>query len=233
MSHDRQGVWVDLGRMPYGDAWALQRRLVEARIAGAVPDTVLFVEHPPVITLGRKVRDEARGTLAGVPVFEVERGGDLTYHGDGQLVAYPIVALGEGRSDIGRYLRALEAAVIDAIARFGLSAQRRAPHTGVWVGERKVASIGVALRSWVTYHGLAINVTDAPLEAFRKLVPCGLPGAVMTSLAQLAAPSPPPSLPHVQAALIDTLASSLDLSLQPQSLAGLTARLPNASLHVS
>lgn len=203
--------------MPYGDAWALQRRLVEARIADAVSDVVLFVEHPPVVTLGRKVRDEARVTLDGVPVFEVERGGDLTYHGDGQLVAYPIVALREGERDIGRYLRNLEAAILTTLAAFGVQGERRPPHTGAWVEDRKVASIGVALRGWVTYHGLALNVTDAPLRAFRRLSPCGLPGAVMTSLSELV--SPPPTLRDVRDALVPALEAHLGLALRETTLA--------------
>ena len=180
---------VDLGRVPYGDAWALQRALVARRIAGLLPDTLLLLEHDPVVTLGRKVRGEARAS-AGIPVFEIERGGDLTYHGPGQLVGYPIVLLPEPRRDLGRYLRDLEEIVIRAIGRFGVRGERRAGWTGVWVGERKIASLGIAVKRWVTYHGFALNVTDEPLAAFRKLNPCGLPGAVMTSLESCAQPAP-------------------------------------------
>jgi lipoyl(octanoyl) transferase len=181
------GRLVDLGLMAYADAHARQLELVAARQREAAPDTLLLAEHPHVITLGRRPGAAAHVLGAGdVPVVEVERGGDVTYHGPGQLVAYPVLLLREGERDLHRYLRCLEGAVIRALAEIGVDdAQRRDGATGVWVGERKVASIGVACRRWVTFHGLAVNVaTD--LGYFARIQPCGFDAAVMTSVSELA-----------------------------------------------
>lgn len=195
---------VDLGRVEYGAAWALQKRTVERRAAGLVPDTLLVLEHEPVVTLGRRVRQgQTREGLAGVPTFEVERGGDLTYHGPGQLVVYPILLLPEAHRDVVRFLRDLEEAVLRTLLHFGLPGVRREGFTGVWVGERKVASLGVAVRQWVTYHGLSLNVTAEPEAAFHRLSPCGLPGAVMTSMESLA------GRPHEVAVVADVLCAQL------------------------
>ncbi len=177
------GKLLDLGRLDYEEAWALQKRLVAERQAGGGADTLVLVEHPDVITLGR--RKSARDNVLSdeIPVVEVERGGDVTYHGPGQLVGYPILALDGEERDLHRFLRALEQGLIDACAALGLDAGRKAGWTGVWLGERKVASIGIAVRRWVTYHGFALNVaTD--LARFRAINPCGLDAAVMTSLAE-------------------------------------------------
>jgi lipoyl(octanoyl) transferase len=177
-----------LGRTAYADAHARQQELVAERIAGRVGDVLLLTEHEPVITVGRGTSAEEQRVLAatGIPVVEVERGGEATYHGPGQLVAYPILELPEGRRDLHRYLRDLEQVGIDALAAFGVPGQRRAGYTGVWIGEHKVASIGVAVRRWVTWHGLALNVTT-DLAAFRTFQPCGLDAALMTRLADHAA----------------------------------------------
>lgn len=180
-----------LGRRPYADVHALQEELVEQRIAGAIPDTLVLVEHEPVVTVGRKA---GRAEVAGVqlPVFEVERGGEATYHGPGQVVAYPILALPEGRRDLHEYLRDLEDVVLRVLAEVDVEGRRVEGKTGVWIGDKKVASIGVAVRRWVTWHGLALNVhTD--LEAFRPFRPCGLDPDVMTRVADHA---------HVPPALI-------------------------------
>jgi lipoate-protein ligase B len=174
---------VDLGRIAYEEAWTLQKELVERRFREEIPDVLLLLEHEPVVTLGRSVRGE-RLLLPGVPVFEVERGGDLTYHGPGQLVGYPIFQLDGARRDLHRYLRDLEESLLRALAAFGLAGERRPGLTGVWSAGRKVASIGVAVRRWVTYHGFALNVTT-DLAAFQALEPCRMPGAVMTSMADL------------------------------------------------
>ncbi len=177
------GKLLDLGRLDYEEAWALQKRLVAERQAGGGADTLVLVEHPDVITLGR--RKSARDNVLSdeIPVVEVERGGDVTYHGPGQLVGYPILALDGEERDLHRFLRALEQGLIDACVALGLDAGRKACWTGVWLGERKVASIGIAVRRWVTYHGFALNVaTD--LARFRAINPCGLDAAVMTSLAE-------------------------------------------------
>jgi lipoate-protein ligase B len=179
-----QGHLLDLGTEDYATTWQRQLDLVGARQRGEAPDTLILVEHPHVITLGRA--QKARGNVLApgdVPVVEIERGGDVTYHGPGQLVAYPILQLVEGERDLHRFLRNLEEAMIRALGDLGLAgAGRRAGATGVWVGEgaRKIASIGIACRKWVTFHGLALNVaTD--LTYFQRIHPCGFDSAVMTS----------------------------------------------------
>jgi lipoate-protein ligase B len=173
-----------LGRTLYGDVHALQQELVEQRARGALGDLLLLTEHEPVITTGRGTNVEEQRLLqaTGLPVIEVERGGEATYHGPGQLVAYPILALEGARRDLHRYLRDLEEVVIGVLAEFGLEGERRAGLTGVWLGERKVCSLGVAVRRWVTWHGLALNLhTD--LAPFRRFHPCGLASDVMTRVA--------------------------------------------------
>ena len=177
---------LDLGRTAYAEAHARQLALVGERQRGDGVDTLFLVEHEPVITVGR--RPGARAHLhhpGAVPVVEVERGGDVTYHGPGQLVAYPVLRLGEGERDLHRYLRNLEEAVLRAVVDLGVQgAERRAGATGVWVGARKLASIGVACRRWVSFHGLAVNVAD-DLGGFAGIEPCGFDPAVMTSLSEL------------------------------------------------
>ena len=155
----RRLVVRELGRVDYLEALALQRRLVEQRARGEIADTLLLLEHPPVFTLGRR-RDAAANVLdpGDAPVVEVERGGDVTWHGPGQLVGYPILALDEGERDLHQVLRRLEAALIAVLAACGLEGGRREGYTGVWCGGAKVASLGIAVRSWVTYHGFALNV---------------------------------------------------------------------------
>lgn len=180
---------VRCGRLAYGDTWALQKALLAARQAGVIPDAVVFVEHPPVITLGRAAR--ASNVLAppallaarGIEMFQIERGGDVTYHGPGQLVGYPIVDLRAFNEDIGRYVRTLEAALIAALGRWGIAAGRLAGFPGVWAGGAKVAAIGVAVKRKVTMHGFALNV-DPDLGAFDLINPCGL-GRPVTSIARL------------------------------------------------
>ncbi len=170
-----------LGRTRYEEAHALQQELVQQRIAGELGDLLLLTEHEPVVTVGRGTPAEEQRLLAtaGIPVIEVERGGEATYHGPGQLVAYPILALPEGRRDLHRYLRDLEEVVIGVLAELALEGLRRPGLTGVWIGARKVCSIGVAVRRWVTWHGLALNLhTD--LAPFRRFHPCGLAPDVMT-----------------------------------------------------
>jgi lipoyl(octanoyl) transferase len=176
---------VDLGVAPYRDAWQRQLDQVDVRKVGGGVDTLLVVEHPHVITLGR--RREARSNVLtpdGVDVVEIERGGDVTYHGPGQLVVYPIIKLEEGERDLHRFLRNLEQAMIDTLAEFELAAGRVDGATGVWIdGARKIASIGIACRRWVTFHGLALNVTT-DLSYFTRINPCGFEASVMTSMAR-------------------------------------------------
>ncbi|HXM38764.1 MAG TPA: lipoyl(octanoyl) transferase LipB [Gemmatimonadales bacterium] len=170
------------GRVPYGEALEWQRGLAEDRIAGRLPhDVLLLLEHPPVVTLGRNSRTAHLLRPAGIDVFEVERGGDVTFHGPGQLVGYPILDLGGYRQDLHWYLRTLEQALIDALAILGVPAERNTGYTGVWTRGRKIASIGIHVKQWVTWHGFALNVaTD--LAHFERIVPCGIPGVVMTSV---------------------------------------------------
>jgi len=176
-----------LGVVPYGEALEQQRALAEDRIAGRIPDTLLLLEHPPVITLGRGSKQSSLPIdvdalrRRGIGVFEIERGGDVTYHGPGQLVGYPIIDLQQHRPDLHWYLRQLEAALINALAAFAIPAERNAGYTGVWTGGRKIASIGIHVKQWVTWHGFALNVTT-DLSPFSLIVPCGIPDVVMTSI---------------------------------------------------
>lgn len=191
---------VDLGLRKYAEALAFQRAVAEARIAKRIDrDVLILVEHPPVITLGRTAKDAhllaSREVLAarGVELFEVERGGDVTFHGPGQLVGYPIVDLTEHKRDLHWYLRQVEEVIIRAVAELGVKAERHAGKTGVWTAERgggaegasmagrKLASIGVHARQWVTWHGFALNVTT-DLSYFDLMVPCGIADVVMTSV---------------------------------------------------
>jgi len=172
---------LDLGRRPYPEVWALQRRLVEARSKGEAPDTLILVEHENVITLGRKTTPENFKPLE-VPVFQVERGGDATYHGPGQLVGYPIIKMDV--PDVRGFVRSLEEVLIQASTSFSIEAGRKEKHTGVWVGEKKLASIWVAVTNWVTYHGFAINV-NTDMSYFQLIRPCGLDPETMTSMERL------------------------------------------------
>jgi lipoyl(octanoyl) transferase len=170
-----------LGRRAYLEALAVQTARRDDVVAGG-DDHLLLVEHWPVITLGRG-GDERHVLRRSAPVVRVNRGGDVTYHGPGQLVGYPIVDLARRGSDVHRYLRDLEAVVIEVAARFGVIAERRPGLTGVWVGDDKLAAIGVGIRRWVTMHGFALNVADVR-GAFAAIVPCGLSGTGVTSLAE-------------------------------------------------
>jgi len=178
---------VDLGTRAYHEVLLLQRDLVVARQSGSVPDTLILVEHPEVITVGRSANPDNLVAPGEIPVVPVERGGDTTYHGPGQLVAYPIFALEESERDLHRYLRNLEEVVLRVLRDFGLSGSRVPGKTGVWIGEpratRKLASIGVAVRRWVTMHGLALNVSTE-LSHFAAINPCGFPAHVMTSMSK-------------------------------------------------
>ena len=186
-----------LGTVPYAEGLELQMKAVEARRADAAPDRLLLLEHPPVITLGRSARSEHLRmspdalNARGIPLHEISRGGDVTYHGPGQLVGYPILDLAaRGEADVHRYLRSLEAVLLEALAELGVSSRILPGITGVFAAAvpersqraRKIASIGVGVRGWVTYHGFALNVT-LDLAAFEVIVPCGLHDVEMTSVA--------------------------------------------------
>lgn len=183
------------GRSDYAAVHALQKELLERRIRREIPDVVLLLEHADTLTVGRALGAEANVLAPGDwPVVRVERGGDVTWHGPGQLVAYPIVALEGERADLHRFLRGLEEAVIGLLGDYGLRAGRDPRNTGVWLPEpagdaRKVCSIGVACRKWVTWHGLALNVRTDP-AVWSRLRPCGFASDVMTRLADHLAPAP-------------------------------------------
>jgi lipoyl(octanoyl) transferase len=175
---------VQAGCVPYAEALTWQRAVAQARIEGRLAhDVLLLLEHPPVVTLGRTARAAHVLRPDGVDVFEVERGGDVTFHGPGQLVGYPILDLRLYREDLHWYLRTLEQALIEALATLGLAAERRPGYTGVWLqgGTRKIASLGVHVKQWVTWHGFALNVTT-DLTHFDRIVPCGIAGVEMTSV---------------------------------------------------
>ncbi len=182
-----------LGCVPYGEALALQERIRAERIAGRIGDRVLLLEHPDVITFGTSsgaghAPPEAELRQAGYDVYRVNRGGDVTWHGPGQLVGYPILDLAERGGDVHVYLRTLAGALIESLAELGIEARRREGYTGVWLDERrKIASIGVGIRRWVTLHGFALNVT-CDLSRFAPITACGLHGIEMTSVERALAP---------------------------------------------
>jgi lipoyl(octanoyl) transferase len=179
-----------LGRVPYADGLALQERLVAERQARRIPDTLLLLEHDPVFTLGRNARQEhvllpeADLRARGFEVFETGRGGDVTYHGPGQVVGYPILYLAPDRCDVHRYVRDIEEVLIRTCRDYGVSAGRVPGMTGAWVGEQKIGAIGVRIARWVTSHGFAFNV-GGDLTPFGLIVPCGLRGRGVTSLERL------------------------------------------------
>ena len=214
----------DLGLRSYAETLSFQREVAAQRISKAIPhDVLLLVEHPPVITLGRSSKQEhllvSPELLAarGVELFEVERGGDVTFHGPGQLVGYPIVDLTEHTQDLHWYLRQVEEVLIQAVGTLGLHADRNPGKTGVWTGGRKLASIGVHARQWVTWHGFALNVTT-DLSYFDLMVPCGIADVTMTSVAaELASADPDALAASTRSAVID--AFSTQFSRTPRRVA--------------
>jgi lipoyl(octanoyl) transferase len=187
------------GTVPYADAWTLQTELHERRARGEIPDTLLLLEHPHVYTIGRRgerddvLWNEASLRLRGVEVVETDRGGQVTYHGPGQLVGYPIIDLGPGADLVG-YVRRLEDVLIGALERFAITAERDIGNTGVWVNDGKIAAIGVRVTRGVTKHGFAINVST-DLSYFAGIVPCGITDKGVTSIAQEIGAEP--SMPDV------------------------------------
>jgi len=203
-------VYLDVGRMAYGPAVALQKRLVaEVKASEAELARLVLVEHdPPVITLGRGAHAEhvvaSRERLAaeGIELHESSRGGDVTYHGPGQLVGYPILRLDLHGHDVHRYLRDLEEVLIRTVSRFGITGERSEGQTGVWVGAEKVAAIGVAVTRWVTWHGFALNVSTN-LSHFHLIVPCGIPDKGVTSLERLL--GRPVAMDEVKPAVLESM----------------------------
>jgi lipoate-protein ligase B len=177
-------LYQNLGQMDYLAACALQERLVELKQNEIADDILLFVEHPHVFTLGRGGKDANVLAPQEVPVIRTSRGGDVTYHGPGQLVVYPIIDLrSKRRKDVHRYLRDLELSAMQTLKDFGLTSTRRPPFTGIWLGDKKIAAIGVAVRRGITFHGLALNV-NTNLDYFKRIIPCGLAWADVTSMRQ-------------------------------------------------
>jgi lipoate-protein ligase B len=181
---------LDLGRLAYPEAITRMEAVLDDRIHGRCEDTLITVEHDPVFTLGRQ-RTAADNVLAPgeVPVIEVRRGGDVTFHGPGQLVGYPILGLPEHRHDLHGYLRGLEQVLIDTLAELGITGGRDPRNTGVWVQGKKIAAIGIAARKWVTWHGFALNI-DTDLSYYSRINPCGMDAALVTRLSDHLSPCP-------------------------------------------
>lgn len=221
-----RAIWTDLGAMDYLECCALQRQIAEGVAAGTIPDSLCFVEHPPVLTLGAGFHERnlilARDEYArrGIGIAPTDRGGDVTYHGPGQVVVYPIFDVSRHGRDLHRWLRDLEEAVIAALRGYGLAAERRAPHTGVWLppmGEkpwRKIAAIGIKVKRWVSTHGIALNCAN-DLSPFEMIVPCGIEGAAVTSISQELARDVAPG--EVRGGLVKAFAEVFQLEIEQES----------------
>ena len=187
---EKNCTYAYLGDVDYRSAWDLQKQLLELRRGRDVPDVLLLLQHPPTITVGKSgtrehlLADSEFLQSKGFTITETDRGGDITYHGPGQLVAYPILDLSEIRKDIFWYLRQLEQVIMNTIREFGITGTRKENYTGVWVGEEKIAAIGVKVSHWITLHGIALNVTP-DLEHFDLIVPCGIRDKAVTSIGKI------------------------------------------------
>ena len=210
--------------VPYRDALACQYALAEQRRLGAVPDTLLLLEHTPVITLGRGSReadlltDEADLNARGITVERVDRGGEVSYHAPGQLVGYPILDLRDHGQDLHRYLRDLEEVIVRTLAVYGLQGERVPGRTGVWVGDRKIAALGIKVSRWVSLHGWALNITTDLAPFRRDIVPCGISDRDVTSLAELL-PGAVPRRADVERALLPLFAEVFQVDLDFSSVA--------------
>jgi lipoate-protein ligase B len=220
----RPGLLLDLGVVRYGPAWQLQRELVAGRKAGLIPDSLLLLEHPPTYTVGRSgsgehvLLDAAERARLGIELFEVDRGGDATYHGPGQIVGYPIVDLRPRGGDVHRYLREVEEILLRTLADLGIDGQRDAGYTGVWTAVGKVAQIGVKVSGGVTSHGFALNVDTDP-EHWAGIVPCGIADRPVASLATALGRAPDPA--ELRRRLVGHAAAVFDLDLRPPGRRGL------------
>ncbi|MEW6062432.1 MAG: lipoyl(octanoyl) transferase LipB [Bacteroidota bacterium] len=183
-------IVVNIGRTRYADAWELQKQIFSARLQQRISDVLVFTEHDHVYTLGKSADDnhllakDEELSKKGVDVFWIDRGGDITYHGPGQIVGYPIIDLNDHYHDIHRYLRDIEEALIRALQEYGISAGREPEYTGVWVKDEKIAAIGVKVSKWITMHGFALNV-NTDLSFFDRIIPCGIFHKGVTSLQQI------------------------------------------------
>ena len=219
-----------LGMVAYGDALELQTQFVEQRKTGEIPDQLLLLEHPPVITLGVRTRNDRSHVVAtpetleeaGVEIFESGRGGDVTYHGPGQLVGYPILDLRPDRCDVHRYVRDLEEVLIRAVAEFGIVSHRLPGLTGTWVGNEKLAAIGVRVARWVTSHGFALNVSTN-LAHFGLIIPCGITDKGVTSMDLLSRGSI--DMTDVEAAVAEAFCAVFDRQFLEPAQAGVP--MPN------
>ncbi|MBK7867327.1 MAG: lipoyl(octanoyl) transferase LipB [Ignavibacteriales bacterium] len=182
--------YSNLGTVSYQEAWDLQRTIHLMRTSGAIEDTLLLLEHPHTYTLGKTadrtnlIGSEEYLEKNGISVFEIDRGGDITYHGPGQIVGYPIIDLNKWKPDTHLYLRNLEEVIIKVLAEYGIESGRKPEYTGVWVGESKIAAIGIRVSRWVTMHGFAFNI-NTDLELFNGIIPCGIKDKEVTSLSRL------------------------------------------------
>ena len=233
--HSERGLLhvVRLGTTPFRRCWDLQRRLLDLRSDGAIPDTLLLTEHEPVYTLGRTgdpnhmLAPPDRLRAQQIEFLPIERGGDITYHGPGQLVGYPILNLLESHPDLHWYVRALEETIMRLLDHYGIRGSRHEKYTGVWVGENKICAIGIHTRGWVTMHGFALNV-DTDLAAFDEIVPCGIRGKGVTSMSRELGRPVDPS--HVEALCIEEFCSVLHYSprlVPPESLPGYVSGNPD------
>ena len=211
-----------LGTVDYCQAWDLQRRLAEARRRDQVPDTLLLLEHPHTYTLGRRSKPEhvllsrTELTRRGIPLYEVDRGGDVTYHGPGQLVGYPILKRSSARVDYVSYLRDLETALLSSVRRLGVPGERRAGFSGVWVGQDKLCAIGVKIDAYgITSHGFALNV-NTDLSFFDHIVPCGISDGGVTSLQREFKRRV--SMRRVTAAVVESMEETFGLDARPRSV---------------
>lgn len=216
-----RGCFLDAGFMEYPAAYRVLHTLSMKRIAGSVKDTLMLVEHGHTLTIGRSggfqhimVPPDQLARL-GIKVYEVDRGGNITYHGPGQLVGYPVLDLNRRGKDIHRYVRQLEEVIIKSLARYGIRAGRRENHPGVWVGRDKIAALGVAVQKWVTKHGFSLNIS-CDLEHFRLIVPCGITDGGVTSLARLLGKEP--DFEEVSRLVRDMFANVFDMELEKVSL---------------
>jgi lipoic acid synthetase len=191
----RRGNVIDIGLIDYREAWDFQREVVAAKVKSDLTDVLILLEHTPVITLGRKgnrqhiLASPEVLTTEGIQVYQVERGGEVTYHGPGQIVGYPILNLRNWRRDVSRYIFNLEEVLIRALGDFGIEGTRNRLNRGVWVGDSKIGSIGVAIRRWITYHGLSLNVSPN-MTHYDFITPCGLQGIEATSMRELLGKEP-------------------------------------------